>query len=99
MSTTEIEAHFVRPGTSGSVSSAVAITLVPPAVAVSASNQIAGSSDAFCRLTETNDQATLQIRPEARNPGPEFPVSAAVLNRYGSLHKRGGGNMCTKTVS
>jgi len=87
MGATDIEAWFIRRGTSGAVSSAIAVPLVQPSVPVSAPNQIAGSSAAFCRLTETNGQATIKLLPDAQVPGPGFAIPAAVLNRNGQLLK------------
>jgi hypothetical protein len=87
MGTTDIEAHFIRQGTSGAVSSAVAITLVQPAVPVSSPDPIAGSSAAFCRLTETGGNVFLKMFPDAVIPGPGFSVPGEIANRYGSLLK------------
>ncbi len=87
MGTTEIEAHFIRQGTSGAESSAVAITLAQPSTDVAAPNQIAGTSAAFCRLTETGGVGFLKMFPDSVSPGPGFSVPAELMNRYGALLK------------
>jgi hypothetical protein len=87
MGTTEIEAHFIRQGTVGSGTSAIAITLVQPAVPVSATGQIAGSSRAFCRLTEDSSGGFLKMYPDSVIPGPGYSIPSEVLNRNGTLLK------------